>query len=59
VFGTSLRLPQWLADLSPFAHQKPPAVDISVVAIIALLVVALAVGAAGLAVFRRCDLVPG
>ncbi len=59
VFGSSLRLPQWALNISPFTHQKAPALEISVVAIIALLTVFVALVAAGLAAFRRRDLVPG
>ena len=59
MFGRSLGLPQWVLDLSPFTYQKAPALEISVVAIIVLLAVSVALVAAGLAVFRRRDLVPG
>ena len=57
VFGSSLRLPQWTQDLSPFTHQKAPAAEISIVAIAVLVAVSVALGAAGLVVFRRRDLV--
>jgi len=56
VFGASLRLSQRAIDLSPFAHQKAPAVAISVVAAVALLAIAIALGAAGFAAFRRRDI---
>ena len=59
VFGLSLGLPQWVLDLSPFTHQKAPAVEVGTAAIVALLGVAVALVAAGLAAFRRRDLVPG
>ncbi len=59
VFGSSLRLPQWTMDVSPFAHQKAPALQISGVAIVVLLAVTAGLVAAGLAAFRRRDLVPG
>lgn len=59
VFGSSLRLSQWAQDLSPFTHQKAPALEISIVAIAALLAVSVALIAAGLAALRRRDLVPG
>lgn len=57
VFGSSLGLSQWAQDLSPFTHQKAPALEISAVAILALLAMSMALVAAGLAVFRRRDLV--
>ena len=57
VFGLSLGLPDWVLDLSPFAYQKPPAQEISGVAIVALLAIAVALAAAGLAAFRRRDVV--
>jgi ABC-2 type transport system permease protein len=59
VFGASLRLPQWAMDISPFAHQKAPALEISALGIVATLGLAVALGVAGLAAFRRRDLVPG
>jgi ABC-2 type transport system permease protein len=59
VFGTSLGLPQWVLDASPFAYQKAPAVETSAVAIAALVAVAAGLVAAGLAAFRRRDLTPG
>ncbi len=59
VFGSSLRLSQWAQDLSPFTHQKAPALEVSVVAVVVLLAAAAALGAAGLAAFRRRDLVAG
>jgi ABC-2 type transport system permease protein len=59
VFASSLRLPQWAMDMSPFAHQKAPALDVDIVAIIALLAVSAVLLAAGLAAFRRRDIVPG
>jgi ABC-2 type transport system permease protein len=58
-FGLSLGLPQWVLDLSPFAYQKAPALEISAYAIIALLAIAVALVAAGVAAFRRRDLAPG
>jgi ABC-2 type transport system permease protein len=59
MFGTSLGLPQWVLDLSPFTYQKAPALETSTVAIIALLGVAVALVAVGVAAFRRRDLVSG
>jgi ABC-2 type transport system permease protein len=57
VFASSLRFPQWAQNISPFAHQKAPALEIAGAAVIALLAVSVALLAAGLAVFRRRDLV--
>jgi ABC-2 type transport system permease protein len=54
-----LEVSQWLADASPFAHQKAPAQEIAVVAVVALLGVAAALVAAGVAWFRRRDLAAG
>ena len=59
VFGTSLGLPQWVLDVSPFTYQKAPALEIGVVAIVVLLAVAAALLVAGVAAFRRRDLAPG
>jgi ABC-2 type transport system permease protein len=58
VFGSSLGLSQLAQDFSPFTHQKAPALEISAVAILALLAISMALVAAGLAVFRRRDLAP-
>ena len=59
VFGASLRLPQWAIDLSPFAHQKAPALAVGTGAVVVVLAVAAALGAAGFAAFRRRDVVAG
>ena len=59
VFGTSLGLPQWVLDVSPFAYQKAPALAVNSGAIVVLLAVATALLAAGVAAFRRRDLAPG
>jgi len=56
VFGASLRLPQWVVDLSPFAHQKAPALAVGHGALVVLLTVAAALCAAGFGAFRRRDL---
>jgi len=56
-FGRSLGLPQWALDMSPFAYQKAPALEIDSVAIMGLLAVSVALVAAGLVVFRRRDLI--
>ena len=57
VFGASLRLPQWAIDLSPFAHQKAPALAVGTGAVVVVLACAVAFGVAGFAAFRRRDLV--
>jgi len=58
LFGAAtLQLPGWAQDLSPFTHvPKVPAADVTAVPVVALLVVATALAAAGLAWFRRRDL---
>ena len=48
-----------MLDLSPFAHQKAPAVDVSGPALALLTGVAVALTAAGVARFRRRDIAPG
>jgi len=59
-FGELLRLDQWALDLSPFAHlPRVPAAQFTATPLAWLAVVALALGAAGLAGFRRRDLVSG
>jgi len=52
-----LGLPQWLLDASPFAHQPAPTVQVSAGAALCLLAVAAGLGGAGLAAFRRRDVV--
>lgn len=59
MFGPDFGLPQWVLDLSPFTHQKAPAVAVSGPAVVALAALATALVAAGLATFRRRDLVQG
>jgi ABC-2 type transport system permease protein len=59
MFGNSLGLPEWVLDLSPFAYQKAPALEVSAGAIVALLAISAGLVAAGLAAFRRRDLIPG
>jgi ABC-2 type transport system permease protein len=57
LFGTVLRLPAWLIDVSPFEHAPGvPAEPWSAVPIVALGAVAAALFAAGLVGFRRRDL---
>jgi ABC-2 type transport system permease protein len=59
VFGTSLGLSQRVMDISPFTYQKAPALAVSFGAVVALLVVAAVLLAAGVAAFRRRDLAAG
>jgi ABC-2 type transport system permease protein len=59
VFGLSLGLPDWVLELSPFAHLKAPAAEVGTVAIVALVAIAAGLVAAGLASFRRRDIAPG
>jgi len=59
MFGITLGLPQWVMDLSPFTHQKAPALDVRFIAVVALIGVFTTLAAAGLALFRRRDLAPG
>jgi ABC-2 type transport system permease protein len=59
VFGLSLGLPDWVLELSPFAHLKAPAVEVGTAAIVALIAIAAGLVAAGLATFRRRDIAPG
>ncbi|MFC0532249.1 ABC transporter permease [Phytohabitans kaempferiae] len=55
--GELLGLPQAVRDISPFTHTPAlPAASATAVPLIALTAVALALGAAGLALFRRRDL---
>jgi putative exporter of polyketide antibiotics len=59
VWSLSLGLPEWMQHISPFSYQRAPAQEVSTVAIVALLAIAVALGAAGIAAFRRRDIVPG
>ena len=59
MFGPDFGLPQWVLDLSPFTHQKAPAAAVSGPAIVTLVAIASALAVAGLAAFRRRDLVQG
>jgi ABC-2 type transport system permease protein len=56
-FGELLRLDQWALDLSPFVHlPRVPAAEFTATPLAWLAVLALALGAVGLAGFRRRDL---
>jgi ABC-2 type transport system permease protein len=56
-FGDLLNLPGWLVDLSPFTHLPAmPGGVLEWTPLVGLTVVAVAVGAAGLAALRRRDL---
>lgn len=59
LLGDVFGLPQSVRDLSPFSHVPAiPAADLTPLPIVALTVVAAALAAAGLALFRRRDLAP-
>ena len=58
MFGEPLQLSRWLIDASPFAHlPKLPAAELTLTPVLWLLAVAGLLAAAGLAGFRRRDLV--
>jgi ABC-2 type transport system permease protein len=55
--GPLLDLPQAVLDLSPFTHiPAVPAADVTTLPLVVLVAVAVALGFAGLAGFRRRDL---
>jgi ABC-2 type transport system permease protein len=57
LFGDLLGLPQLVRDLSPFSHVPAvPAADLTPGPVLALLAVAAALAATGMALFRRRDL---
>jgi len=57
LLGPTLRLAQWIQDISPFTHvPKLPGGTVSAAALAWLCVAALALGAAGLAGLRRRDI---
>jgi ABC-2 type transport system permease protein len=57
LFGPLLRLSHWLLDVAPFAHiPKVPGASVSATALAWLLVIAAVLAAAGLAGFRRRDI---
>jgi ABC-2 type transport system permease protein len=59
LFGDLLGLPQGVRDLSPFTHVPAlPAADLTPAPLLALLAVAIALAAAGVALFRNRDLTP-
>ncbi|MEE6310170.1 anibiotic ABC transporter [Plantactinospora veratri] len=56
-FGELLNLPQAVRDVSPFSHVPAlPSAELSATPLVLLAVLAVALGAAGLALFRRRDL---
>ncbi|HEX5878670.1 MAG TPA: ABC transporter permease, partial [Actinomycetota bacterium] len=58
MFGEALQLSRWLLDLSPFAHlPRLPAATFTATPLLWLVVVAVVLAGAGLAAFRRRDLV--
>jgi ABC-2 type transport system permease protein len=57
LFGTVFRMPEWLQDLSPFHHlARVPAEDFRWAPFLALVAVALALTATGIALFTRRDI---
>jgi ABC-2 type transport system permease protein len=59
LLGPLLGLPEWVLDVSPFAHvPELPAADFSAVPLLALTAVAAALVAVGIGAFRRRDIVP-
>lgn len=58
LFGTTLQLPTWVMELSPFERLALyPVESVDVVAVLALAAVAVVLLAAGVALFRRRDIV--
>jgi ABC-2 type transport system permease protein len=54
--GPALQLDQWVLDISPFTHiPRVPGADVTATPLVWLLAVAVVVGVAGLAGFRRRD----
>jgi ABC-2 type transport system permease protein len=58
LFGAAtFQLPEWTQNLSPFAHTpKLPGADVTAVPVVALIAIAAALAAAGVATFRRRNL---
>jgi ABC-2 type transport system permease protein len=54
--GSILQLPQWALDLSPFTHVPAPPGPIRALPLVVMSVLAVAVGALGLAGLRRRDI---
>lgn len=58
MFAPNMDLPQWVQDISPFTHTpKAPADGITAAPVVTLLVVSVALAAAGIMSFRRRNLV--
>jgi putative exporter of polyketide antibiotics len=56
--AATLQLPSWVQDISPFTHTpKLPAAELSGVPVVALVAIAAALVAAGLATFRHRNLI--
>jgi ABC-2 type transport system permease protein len=56
LFGTALRFPGWLVDVSPFSHLAAvPAESMSWTAFVAVLAVAVVLSGTGVAAFGRRD----
>lgn len=59
-FAEPLQLPAWVRDLSPFTHlPQLPAAELSIGAPLAVLAVAVVLGAGGIAALRHRDLATG
>ncbi len=57
LLGATLQLSHWVLDISPFQHlPKLPGGAVSATPLVSLSVIALALGAAGLAGLRRRDI---
>jgi ABC-2 type transport system permease protein len=58
MFGAAtLQLPEWTQNLSPFTHiPKVPGTEVTALPVLALVAIAAALAAAGLASFRRRNL---
>jgi ABC-2 type transport system permease protein len=55
--GTAMQLDQWMLDVSPFTHlPRLPGAEVTATPLVWLVAIAVVVGVAGLAGFRRRDL---